>query len=124
MPPYVHDLLSMVMGDRMLRYFEDQFAFYGILPNKVKLQTRIRLYQQDYGWNQIKRWEERFSDVCIDQGKLLLKLVVSRWRLFISTYNASTYSESLGANIPSVIYWDPIYWEYSEFVEPDFEELA
>ena len=36
---------------------------------------------------------------------------------------ATTYNESLAANIPTVIYWDPHFWEWDESAESDFEIL-
>ena len=36
---------------------------------------------------------------------------------------ATTYNESLAANIPTVIYWDPKLWEWDESVESAFLKL-
>ena len=44
-------------------------------------------------------------------------------RLFISTYNATTFNESLAANIPTVIFWDENIWESAEWTISDFNML-
>ena len=44
-------------------------------------------------------------------------------RLIISTYNCSTYQETLAANIPTVIFYDPLYWESADWVKKDLELL-
>lgn len=123
MPRYVFDLRSMALAGQMLSYFEDQFAFYGHLPPDLQAQMRIRLYPADYGWNQKQRWLDRFPSVQLDEGSKPIKKLVKKCRLFISTYNATTYLESLAANIPTVIYWDKNYWEWSEWADGDFSEL-
>jgi putative transferase (TIGR04331 family) len=43
--------------------------------------------------------------------------------LFISTYNATTYLESLLWNIPTIIFWDGKYWEVTKEAESYFNLL-
>ena len=123
MPRYAFDLRSMALAGQMLSYFEDQFAFYGNLPSEIQAQMRIRLYPVDYGWNQKQRWLDHFPSVQLDEGSTPIKKIVKKCRLFISTYNATTYLESLAANIPTVIYWDKHYWEWPEWADDDFSAL-
>ena len=56
-------------------------------------------------------------------GTLPLKKLASECRLFICTYNAMTYNESLAANIPTIIFWDTEFWEPKKFAENDFNAL-
>ena len=44
-------------------------------------------------------------------------------RLFISTYNATTFLESFKSNIPTVIYWDSKFWEINDSSKPYFNLL-
>ncbi len=127
MPRYVFDMRSMALANQMLSYFEDQFRFYGHLNNKISDDCVVRLYsnkeKNDYGWKVKERWTERFPRVKIEEQISPLHLSARKSRIFISTYNATTYNESLAANIPSVIFWDPRYWECAEYAKKDFEEL-
>ena len=43
--------------------------------------------------------------------------------MFISTYNATTFNESLAANVPTVIFWDENIWESAEWTISDFNML-
>ena len=61
--------------------------------------------------------------VLLDNGTLPLKKLASECRLFICTYNATTYNESLAANIPTIIFWDTEFWEPKKFAENDFNAL-
>lgn len=124
MPRYASDVRSMPMAGQMLRYFEEQFLFYEKLRTDIRDQIQVRIYPKgDYGWNQKKRWLDRFPEVVLDEGEVSLSAQASRSRLMIATYNATTYNESLAANVPTVMYWDPHYWELSDTAQPWFDEL-
>ena len=56
MPRYVFDLRSMALAGEVLDYFKDQFLFYNSLPLDIQKKMIIRLYPEDYGWNQKQRW--------------------------------------------------------------------
>lgn len=44
-------------------------------------------------------------------------------RLFIGTYNATTYLETFAANFPTVMFWNPDHWELNPSAQPYFDEL-
>jgi len=44
-------------------------------------------------------------------------------RLFIGTYNATTYLETFAANFPTVMFWNPDHWELNSSAQPYFDEL-
>ena len=121
--PYVFDLRSMALAEQMLDYFQDQFLFYRSLPDDIQKQIKIRLYPQDYGWNQKQRWLKQFPRVVFDDEFTPYYSKVRNHRLFISTYMATTYNESLAANIPTVMYWNPNHWEWADFAAQDFAAL-
>ncbi len=122
MPRYSFDLRSMAIASQMLGYFEDQFKFYNNLTDSIKQQLRVRLYDDDYGWSQKRRWLDRFPDVQFDENKKM-DTSVSQSRLFIGTYAATTYNETLASNIPTIVYWNPEHWELSNESDSYFEEL-
>jgi putative transferase (TIGR04331 family) len=123
MPRYLFDIRSMAVAGQMLGYFEDQFSFYRALSPEIQAATLVRLYPEDYGWKQKQRWLDRFQRVRFDDAAVSMKEQASNSRIFISTYNATTYLESLSANIPTVIYWDNNYWEIKDSSQQDFETL-
>ena len=62
-------------------------------------------------------------EIKINRGYGDIKALVQKSRLYISTYNATTYLESLSWNIPTIIFWNPNHWELNEETKPYFEML-
>ena len=58
-----------------------------------------------------------------EQVFLFIRNLIKKSRLFISTYNATTYLESMAWNVPTIIFWDENCWELKEEAKPYFELL-
>ncbi len=123
MPRYSFDLRAMMISSQVLSYFEDLFGFVAALPEAIEGELRVRLYRQDYGWKQVERWKSRFPNVDLDSGTGSIWTAVRDCRLFISTYNATTYIESLSLDVPTVMFWNPEHWEIKDSAQPYFDAL-
>jgi len=122
-PRYSYHLFSIPISNQYLDYFNDQKIFLLSLPIKLRQQVLLRLYHCDYGWNQAERWQDSMPEVNIDLGRKDIKQLIKKSRLYISTYNATTYLESLTWNIPTIMFWNPEHWELKEQAKPYFELL-
>ncbi len=49
--------------------------------------------------------------------------LVKKSRLYISSYNATTYLESMSLNIPTIMFWNLKHWELRDSATPFFEKL-
>lgn len=124
MPRYSYDLRAMIIAGQMDSYFNDQFSFYANLSENIQKKLYVRIYPDgDYDWDQKKRWIDCFPNVLIDKGMSSIEKQVKKSRLVISTYNATTYNETLANNVPTVIYWDSMFWEISTESIPYFQVL-
>ena len=123
MPRQSHWMRSAVVSCQWLDYFHDQCAFIKSLPAHIREVLIVRLFSQDYGWNQVSRWRDHFPNLPLDEGQSDINNLIRKSRLYISTYNATTYLESFTMNIPTVIYWNPSHWELRDSAIPYFEEL-
>lgn len=123
MPKFAFEIRAMMLSSQVLEYFEDQFRFVTALSEKLKRSVLVRLAAADYGWNQKDRWLERLPEVMLDDGFKPIWKVAAGCRLFISTYNATTYIESFSRNFPTVMFWDPKRWELKPEAVPYFERL-
>ena len=124
MPRYSYHMYSVAVASQWLDYFEDQCRFVKALSSDVLGQTLVRLYKHDYGWCQKQRWRDRFPLVRLDDGRRTMRSLINQSRICISTYNATTYLESLSLNVPTLMFWNPAHWELRTSARPFFESLS
>lgn len=122
-PRYSYHMYSIIVSCQWLDYFNDQCVFVKNLPIHLRDALTVRLYPQDYGWDQASRWHERFPGLRLDEGQSNIDDLIRQSRLYISTYNATTFLESFTMNVPTVIYWNPNHWELRDSAMPYFEDL-
>jgi len=117
-------MCSAIVARQWLDYFEDQCTFVAHLPVHIREVLTVRLYRQDFGWDQVARWRERAPDLRLDQGESTMDELIRTSRIYISTYNATTFLESISMDVPTVIYWDPNHWELRDSAVEFFEALS
>jgi putative transferase (TIGR04331 family) len=122
-PRYSYWMYSTPLASQTARYLEDQFEFARALPESIQRQLLVRLYPVDYGWSQKSRWNNALPTVRVDSGAAPIEPLIRNCRLYVATYNATTFLETLGRNIPTVMYWNPKYWELRPTAEPYFAML-
>ena len=124
-PRYGHHMISFVQSAiQWEKYFEFQCNFLAKLPNHIIEDTVIRIYPKaDYKYNQIQRWQEKFNNIEIDYCKKTLDKSIQNKRLCISTSNTTTMLLTLSWNIPTIILWEPKYWELNKYAKVDLENL-
>jgi putative transferase (TIGR04331 family) len=122
-PRYSYFMYSIAVSRQWLDYFEEQCAFVAELPPDIRDALTVRMYPHDYGWGQVARWRERFPELRLDEGQGSIDELIRGSRLYISTYNATTFLESMTMNVPTVIYWKPEHWELRASAMPYFDDL-
>ena len=122
-PRYSYSIYAVPVSRQWLDYFNEQQKFLNLLPYSLKKQVLLRLSSHDYGWNQAARWHDKMPEVQVDAGHRDIGKLISKSRLCISTYNATTYLETLNWNIPTIVFWNPKHWELKEGVSPYFDVL-
>jgi putative transferase (TIGR04331 family) len=122
-PRFSYWMYSVMVAGQTVQYFEDQMRFAGALLPEHRDQLLVRLYSLDYGWSQSARWQERYPDIRLDDGKDPIEPLIRRSRLFVATYNATSYLETLSRNIPTIMFWNPHHWELRPSARPYFDYL-
>jgi putative transferase (TIGR04331 family) len=116
-------MYSVPTGPQFHQYIEDQLNFARALTDEVKANLVVRLYPRDYGWDIDKRWEDEEPTVKIDSGQRPIHDLLADTRIYVATYNATTFLESMAQDIPTVMFWNPKMWELSEGALDYFQEL-
>jgi len=120
---YSGGLASFPISGQWINYLDDQMEFYQNLPICISNNVITRLYPSDYGWSQFRRWKDRFPESKIDVGDKDFNYALRNTKLFISGWNTTTYLESMLSNVPTVIFWEPKYFEIRDSAKELFKEL-
>jgi putative transferase (TIGR04331 family) len=123
MPRYSYLMYSVPVGPQIQEYIDDQFRFTGALSPNVREELLVRLYPEDYGWDLDERWRDREPEIAVDAGVQPMAELLEQTRLYVATYNATTFLESISQGIPTVIFWNPKYWELADNAQPYFDSL-
>jgi putative transferase (TIGR04331 family) len=123
-PRFSYWMYSAIVARQWLDHFEDQCAFAAALPLSIRNALHVRLYPQDFGWDQAARWRDRFPEIRLEEGRVNIDALIRRSRLYISTYNATTFLESFTMNVPTVMYWNSRHWELRDSAGAHFDELV
>jgi putative transferase (TIGR04331 family) len=123
LPRYFYFFYSVPIGSQVINYIQEQERFAKAVSQDVRDLLLLRLYHNDYGWDQEKRWLEIDSNLKIYHGTKSMTQQLQHSRMLISTYNSTTYLESFAANFPTIIFWNPKHWELRDAAKPFFNEL-
>ena len=119
LPRYSYILYSVPIASQFLAYLEDQIAFWHQLDGGIRASICLRLYPSDFGWNVRARLADAGLGSIIDDRGQGFYTSLNSSRLCVSTYNATTYLETLAANYPTLMFWNPVHWE----LRPDAQGL-
>jgi putative transferase (TIGR04331 family) len=122
-PRYSYWMYSAPVGPHILNYLNDQYRFVQSVSEEVQEKLLLRLYPIDFGWNEDSRWRDICPTVKRYQGCKSINEQLNESRLFIGTYNATTYLETFSMNYPTVLFWNPKHWELRPSAKPFFDEL-
>jgi len=114
---------SSPMGPQYEKYFGQQIEFFRQLRDEVKAQLLVRLYPADYDWNNRHRLEDAIPGLRYDNPLVPFLQRALSSRLVISDNNQTTYLQTIGLNIPTLIFWDQELWPLHEKARPVFEIL-
>ncbi|MFA5151880.1 MAG: LIC12162 family protein [Clostridia bacterium] len=123
LPRYSYWMYSVPVGPQMLDYINDQYRFVRSVSEEAHEDLLLRLYPLDYGWNEASRWRDVYPEIKLYQGRKSIYQQLNESRLFIGTYNATTYLETFAADYPTILFWNPDQWELRPSAKPFFEKL-
>jgi putative transferase (TIGR04331 family) len=123
LPRYSYRMYAMPVARQWMDYLEDQFSFLSSLPKYLQKKVKLRLFPEDYGWDQLDRWNENMPEINIETSVGSIRNLMKQNRIYISTYNATTYLESLSWNVPTIIFWNETLFELNDETKLYFDLL-
>ncbi|MBI4353722.1 MAG: hypothetical protein HY595_00650 [Candidatus Omnitrophica bacterium] len=121
-PRYLYQFQSTPVGGQVEEYFRWQRRFLDALPERVRRRVLFRPYPHDYGHAVEEGIRERFPEVRW-QPAVPIHRQFAKARLVIVDHSATVFLETLAANIPTVLFWDPRRWEVRAEAAPYLHAL-
>jgi putative transferase (TIGR04331 family) len=122
-PRYHYRTWSYHIASQADEYIDWQIQFLNRIRKEIKNQLIYRPYPEDYGWCFFNRFKDRCPDIHIDDRHFSYDVMMSKASLVICDMNVTTILESLAANIPTIVFWDPQRIELRAEAEPFFQFL-
>jgi putative transferase (TIGR04331 family) len=127
LPIFSYTMLSGTVAiGQWKQHFNDQINFLAGLPKHIIDKTTLRLEEIEYGNCQSEMWNDQLVKYPISIESTNDCSIYKSWRccrLSVSTYNATTFLETMSLGIPTLIFWNPKHWELRESAVPYFELL-
>ncbi len=95
------------------------------LPTRIRENVLIRLNHAhaETGSSQLEWWKTHAPTIAIDNGLSDIRKVIRKSRLVVTTYNGTTFLETLNLNIPTIITWSSSYVQLRSESLPYFQRL-
>ena len=101
---------------QLARHLDERIRRHVIFRIHAKLDQKMGSFYSD-------RWRADFPEVKIDDSTSPIEERIRDSRLFVYTYNSTGFLESLGRNIPTIVFWSQRHFELRESAQPYFKKL-
>jgi putative transferase (TIGR04331 family) len=112
--------------DYLIKYFEWQSIFFSLINQELLKKIRIRLFNNDLGWDYVQKIKESYPDICLEYvHEQLFEQSLKKCRFFVADYLGTTYLEALVANKPTILFHDNqmIYNEWRSDAQYYYDRL-
>ena len=105
----------------------EQIRFAEALAEPIRARLTLRIHEALDKTGRtcyVERWKDALPGIDIDPSTTPIERPIRRCRLFVYTYNSTGFVETLGRNIPTIVFWNPSYYELRPSAQPFFDLLA
>lgn len=100
-----------------------QARFVKAFNPQLSAKLRVRLHREDLGWDMAERWKALSANVAIESWDILFNDSLGSCRLYVCDHLATTFTEALSANKPTILFWDPALTELRPQAQPYYDRL-
>lgn len=92
---------------RFKEYLLWQSRFLASMDTHLLAKLRVRFHREDFGWDIAEQWMSSYPAITIERWDTTLVQSLNNCRIYICDHLATTFLESLSANKPTILFWDP-----------------
>jgi putative transferase (TIGR04331 family) len=111
LPRYFYCQYSVPVASQVLGNLEEQINFIERLDNNFRENLKIRLVSDDFGWDLKGRLIDSGFGGFLDMSNKKFIPRLNNCRLMVSTSNTTTFLETLSLNFPTIVFFNPIWYE-------------
>ncbi|MBL7005109.1 MAG: hypothetical protein ISR69_13915, partial [Gammaproteobacteria bacterium] len=126
LPRYHYLTYSVPISTQYLSYLDQLISFVSSVKKEVREYIKIRTHHQDYNWCVRDRICDSGLVDIVDNNSYLVKSFRDRLkdcRLYIATYNATSFLETFVFDFPTLIFFNSEYWELNSNAKKYFDKL-
>lgn len=105
-------------------YLSWQARFIKAFPSQLLTKLRVRLHREDFGWDMAERWKALSANVAIESWDIPFNESLDSCRLYVCDHLATTFTEALSADKPTLLFWDPAITELRAEAQPYYDRLV
>jgi len=125
--PYLTRFYHRPVGSQWENYSVWQQRFFLALSNQSRSVTRFRHQTGRWGLEEfgklfLERIRQRFPEVQPDDGAAFFEKIWSS-RIIVFDNQGTGFLETLAANVPTILFWNPQEWEVGMEAEPHVQRL-
>lgn len=122
---YAYRLASFPIATQWEDYFSDQKRFLKACSAEVKEKLVLRPHPKaSHSWSAIERIIDNNEQIKIVPKGISMHEQLSNSSICICTFNTTAHLETMAANFPTLIFWNPEHWEIRPEAEKVHEELV
>lgn len=122
-PRYLYRFHSTPVGSQWEDYFAWAARFLCTMPPQLRRFVTYRRARRDLGYGIRRRITSEVPDVQWDDGSRPLSAGLRASRLVVVDHLSTSLLEALVADVPTILFLDPMRWEVRPSAQPLFEDL-
>jgi len=122
-PRYFYCQYSVPVASQVLGYIDEQIEFIDSLNRNLREKLKIRLVSDNFDWGLKGRLIDSGYENFLDNSKQKFIPRINDCSLSVSTSNTTTFLETLSLNFPTIVFFNPIWYEIREDAKILVDEL-
>lgn len=121
--PYVWYLANLTGWDHFEEYLDWRRRFLAGLDGPTRARGEVRLHPADEGWSHRERLAAEFPDLAVDASGEPWLARHRRLAVAVIDHPQTSLLESLAADLPTLLFWNPERWPLKPSAEAAYASL-
>lgn len=105
--PRYADAFQSLFPTHFGEYLTWQTRFAKALPQELVTEISFRPHYENYSWGTVERMKDCVPNIQVESWDIPFQKRLESCRLYVCDHLSTTYTESLAANKPTVLFWNP-----------------